>query len=192
MTDFGGPRKHAATHQSGGSDEISLAGMTPGDHAARHQSGGADEIDATGLTGVPVGAILGDATEGRKLRACYVTIQDGTNANTLKCTLSNHWNGDALAAVDNIAKDSTGTYYSLSATGTTLTILHAAFTGNALYAIGVISINYSGTAIHIQVTKQADGIRFICANPTTGAGIDLTGLVDVGDIYINFLYLTDA
>jgi len=41
---------HSARHESGGADEINLAGMTPGLHAARHESGGADEIDLAGMT----------------------------------------------------------------------------------------------------------------------------------------------
>lgn len=43
------PAAHKASHQNGGADELSLAGLTPGDHASRHELGGDDEIDATGL-----------------------------------------------------------------------------------------------------------------------------------------------
>jgi hypothetical protein len=48
-TDTRTPAAHKASHQNGGSDELSLAGLTPPTHASRHESGGADEIDATGL-----------------------------------------------------------------------------------------------------------------------------------------------
>jgi len=52
------PKAHAATHQNGGSDEISVAGLsgvladaqTPIAHAASHEDGGADEISITDLT----------------------------------------------------------------------------------------------------------------------------------------------
>jgi len=54
----GGP--HAASHQNGGGDEISVAGLsglladpqTPTSHAASHQNGGGDEINVAGLSGV--------------------------------------------------------------------------------------------------------------------------------------------
>ncbi len=53
------PPAHNTTHQSGGSDQISLAGLTgeavtpqpPKAHKSSHQSGGSDQISLTGLTG---------------------------------------------------------------------------------------------------------------------------------------------
>ncbi len=66
------PDAHATTHQDGGSDEISVAGLsgllataqTPAAHKASHQDGGSDEISVTGLSGLladaqtPVGGPL--------------------------------------------------------------------------------------------------------------------------------------
>ena len=57
------PSAHAASHENGGSDQISVAGLsglladaqTPTSHATSHQNGGGDEIDVTGLSG-----LLGD------------------------------------------------------------------------------------------------------------------------------------
>jgi len=54
------PNLHAADHQNGGGDEISVAGLsglladaqTPAAHAADHQNGGADEISVAGLSGL--------------------------------------------------------------------------------------------------------------------------------------------
>lgn len=51
---------HASTHENGGSDEISVAGLsgtladaqTPTSHASSHQDGGADELSVAGLNGV--------------------------------------------------------------------------------------------------------------------------------------------
>jgi len=53
------PAAHHATHENGGMDEVSVAGLSglladeqdPLDHAADHQLGGGDEIDVTGLSG---------------------------------------------------------------------------------------------------------------------------------------------
>lgn len=50
---------HAASHQNGGADEISVAGLsgtladpqTPSAHATSHQNGGGDQISLAGLTG---------------------------------------------------------------------------------------------------------------------------------------------
>lgn len=54
------PTAHAASHENGGSDEISVAGLsgtladpqTPATHATSHQDGGGDEINVGGLSGL--------------------------------------------------------------------------------------------------------------------------------------------
>lgn len=59
-TDARTPTAHAASHQNGGSDEISVAGLsglladpqTPLAHAASHQNNGSDEISVAGLSGL--------------------------------------------------------------------------------------------------------------------------------------------
>jgi hypothetical protein len=53
------PGPHAASHENGGADEISVAGLsglladaqTPAAHNASHENGGADEISVAGLSG---------------------------------------------------------------------------------------------------------------------------------------------
>ena len=53
------PEPHATTHQSGGTDEINVAGLSgeladpqpPKTHATSHQNGGTDEINVAGLSG---------------------------------------------------------------------------------------------------------------------------------------------
>ena len=62
VTDVGGgaPDAHAASHQNGGADEVSVAGLSglladdqnPTAHAADHQNGGGDEISVAGLSGL--------------------------------------------------------------------------------------------------------------------------------------------
>lgn len=42
---------HVSQHEIGGSDEISLTGLDVPLHAIQHESGGSDELDLTGLTG---------------------------------------------------------------------------------------------------------------------------------------------
>jgi len=54
------PAAHAASHENGGSDEISVAGLSgeladpqpPKTHATSHQNGGSDEISVAGLSGL--------------------------------------------------------------------------------------------------------------------------------------------
>lgn len=56
----GAPSAHATTHQNGGSDEISVTGLsgllgdpqTPLGHKASHQNGGTDEVSVAGLSGL--------------------------------------------------------------------------------------------------------------------------------------------
>lgn len=55
------PTAHAASHQNGGADEVSVAGLSgeladnqpPKAHKASHQDGGADKISIAGLLGEP-------------------------------------------------------------------------------------------------------------------------------------------
>jgi hypothetical protein len=56
----GAPAAHATSHQNGGSDEISVAGLSglladaqvPMTHASSHENGGGDEISVAGLSGL--------------------------------------------------------------------------------------------------------------------------------------------
>lgn len=73
----GAPAAHAASHENGGSDEISVAGLSglladdqnPVAHATDHQNGGADEISVTGLSG-----LLADPQNADKILG--VTVDD--------------------------------------------------------------------------------------------------------------------
>ena len=73
----GEPDAHASSHESGGSDELDITGLTPAVHASRHENGGGDEIDASGLTGV--GTLLVDRGDpaGFDLEMGAMTV-DGT------------------------------------------------------------------------------------------------------------------
>lgn len=66
LSDARTPTAHASTHENGGGDEISVAGLsglladpqTPTDHAATHGLGAGDELDVTAL-----GGYSGDASQ---------------------------------------------------------------------------------------------------------------------------------
>ena len=126
------------------------------------------------------------------IRGSLLTIEDGTNAATLKCTLASRWNGDAIAATDNIAKGATTGDFTLDAAGDTLTIEATGLTGNAVYAIGVIVSNASGTHILVDIYAAGNDIVLDFQSGPSAGAVDLTTLVDTGTIYIEVLYVTDA
>ena len=90
LSDARTPTAHAASHEDGGADEISVAGLsgllataqTPTSHASSHQDGGADEINVTGLSGL----LANDQTitvekEGTDIGSRYrMNFFDGDNA----------------------------------------------------------------------------------------------------------------
>jgi len=137
--------------------------------------------------------ILGDGTTGRVLRGSYITIQDGTNASTLKCTLTSRWNGDAIAVTDNIAKDATTGNFALSANGAELKILASGLSGNAIFAWSMFLANSTSTEFLQQVNVSGNDLRVAFRYFSGGLYLyDITALVDTGDIYVELIYLTDA
>jgi len=141
------------------------------------------------LTTDPIG---GDGTAGRVIRGSHLVIDNGTNAATLKCTLSSRWNGDAIAQTDNIAKGATTGHFTLNADGTTLRIEAAGLTGNALYAFFNLSHNASGTAVNCYGFISSNDITFYLRDAAAGTNLDMTTLVDTGNFYVDILYITDA
>jgi len=72
MPEIGTSEGHHTTHEKGGADEVSLAGLTLPAHGPTHEKDGADEIDATGLQGIPTPTIkfltfTGDGTGTRAI-----------------------------------------------------------------------------------------------------------------------------
>jgi len=161
-------------------------------HATSHQDGESDEVDVTGLVGTTPRAILGDATPGRVLRKSALTVENGTNASTIKCTLTSMWNGDVIAAQDNIGKDATTGHYHLAATGGAITILNSGLTGSALDGHVSLYYNASGTPLLVSAIKTAAGLVLNFIGHSDGSTQDLTVLVDTGIIIPHILYLTDT
>lgn len=136
--------------------------------------------------------LAGDSIAGRKLRASYLRIDNGTNAETLKCTVGSRWNGNTIAETDNIAKNATTGDFSLSADGKKLTIKASGLTGNALHSLGSVSRNLCTTDLTILAKAAANDIEIEVYNTSAGANLDLTVLVDTGLIEVEILYVTDA
>jgi hypothetical protein len=126
-----------------------------------------------------------------------LTINNGTNASTLVATVTGsaggQFNGDDISATDNIAKDATTGNFSLNSTGTILTIVNAGLTGDCLAVLAaVVALNASGADLTVAGTKTASGLQLSLHNATTGGYLDITTLVDTGQILIYITYLTDA
>jgi len=112
------------------------------------------------------GALLGDTTDGRKLRKIRVRIRDGTNPNTIRAEVENIWNGDTIAEVDNISKGGSSGNFALSVNGDQLTINNAA--GGVHTCVTIVSA---------WIEKDSSGLTF--------NGIQLTPDGSNGGIIIN-------
>ena len=138
------------------------------------------------------GAIQGDTTKGRIMRGINLTVADGTDANTLKCTVISRWNGDVIAQTNNIAKGATTGDFTLSATGRELKIEATGLTGNPLYAIGNIVVNLSTTDLTTVCIGETNDIKIYVYNTSAGTELDMTVLVDTGSMLFDIFYITDA
>lgn len=141
------------------------------------------------LTTHPLGA---DGTAGRIPRGIYLKIEDGTNANTLKCTVISTWNGDAIGLTNNIPKGGGAGNFSLSADGKTLTIEASGLTGNAVFAMGNVTVNNGVTEVIARPRAESNDIVIKLRTPINHADQDITDLVDAGYIYVDLYYITDA
>jgi len=141
------------------------------------------------LTTHPLGA---DGTAGRIPRGIVLKIDNGTNAETLKCTVIDLWNGDAIAETDNITKDATTGNFSLNADGTQLRIKASGLTGNVVFVMGILHQNASGADLTGSVSRISNEILIMLPHSTTAVHQDITTLVDTGKMYLTIFYITDA
>lgn len=129
------------------------------------------------------------------LRILGILIEDGTNVNTVKATVYNIFNGDSIAAVDNIGKGTTVGAFSLSADGVELTILNDGITGNVVGVLpAAISGNNSGAVLYgIQARANSFNIIISASSSVDGALFDLTTIkATTGYLQINIAYITNV
>ncbi len=146
-------------------------------------------------TPVAIPSLVGDGTADRVLRCIDVIIQNGSDATTIKPSTTDVWNGDANSAENNLVKGGDTGVFTLTADGIELGIETAGFTGtNAVVLAATIKRNASGTNLTVwhQMSGLAGTLLLNFRNSTTGDGVDLTTLVDTGDIEVGLLYLTDG
>jgi len=161
-------------------------------HKTQHQSGGTDELDVTGLTGAGGLGLMVDGVAGRVLRLIYFYISDGTNVGTIKCQGYNVWNGDLIAEVDNIGKGATVGVFTLEADGTKLVIDASAFSGNIKFALVNVVRGDPQTYPSIYPEKYGNHLRLHFYEFGTASSIDISGEIGTGQIRMHIAYITDA
>lgn len=183
---------HHSQHEDAGTDEISLAGLTPPAHKATHEDGGSDEIDTTGLIGHIVRAILGDATQGRQLRAGRIIVKDGTDANTLNVTYQDNWNSSDVAELDNLGRGDENNNWDYDAAGKILDFHTIPQGGFCQWVVGTLYRNYSTTFRVPAIYEAGNRVRMaLPENP--GATLEIwEDIVDTGRIIMDFVYITAA
>ena len=158
---------HASTHQNGGADEISVAGLsglladaqTPLGHGASHANGGSDEISVAGLSGLLADAqtplshvhIIGDVTG-------LQTALDGKQSLDADLTAL-----AALATTGMLARTAADTYATRTITGTANQIV--ASQGDGVAGNPTLSAPQN---LHTSADFQANSF-------TTGANAATTG-----------------
>ncbi len=153
----------------------------------------ASEIN-TAADGISNPPLAGNSTAGQAQRSIILYIHDATDADEIKLSCLNMFNGDVIAVTDNIGKGETVDDFGLGAGGTYyIDIKASGLSGNC---VGVLSssivTNSGGTAATVWATDINDGIRLYIKNAATGANLDTTVLVDTGDIEVHITYVTSA
>lgn len=170
---------------------ITLTG-TDGKTITVTQDTSLDEAVAMSSKAPKTDTIKGDGTAGRVLRISHIIIDNGTTGVGLKCTTTSVWNGDANSEQDNIAKGATTGVWTLSANGTSLTLLNTGLQGDCVAVLGYFFVDQRcGTDITF-VALASSGLFLICRQALGGVGLDLTTLVDTGVIAFYVVYLTSA
>lgn len=154
-----------------------------------------DGLDpSTVEAGAEVNELVFNGTNGIVLRRSLLQIEDGTNANTIQCTLTDDANGDAIGATDNIALGATTGDYTLNAGGTQLIIENSGLSDDVIAVLSVnLFVNTTGTALLIRGTQTGADIvlefRDTVSDGIAG-GQDITSLADTGDVYLYITYIT--
>jgi len=124
------------------------------------------------------------------LRVGYVSVKNGTNASTLKCEMLGGWQGDTIDATDNVAKNTTTGYWTLSSDGTELKIENSGLSDYVRIAWGNMYLNDTGTEILFLIDHGGGDLRIRMRQTSNAAFHDITSLVDSGDIYFMVYYIT--
>ncbi len=153
----------------------------------------ADETASLSSKAPKTSTVGGDGTAGRVLRMLRLSIENGTNAATIKPSTSSKWNGDVNAAENNLGKSGDTGVFELSVNGDILTIGATGISGDALGAIATIAYNDQASVLQCSCTIAGAGIVCYFSIAGTGAVADLTALIDIGGtLWVDVLYTTSG
>lgn len=156
-------------------------------------TGTSEDLNA-GFTKVntAIGYILAGDGTSRAFRVISVAIKDATQASKIKTSATSVFNGDAITEENNLAKSGDTGNFNLNADGNALHIESGALTGNATHILMCqIYHNAAGGLFYVSGTVVSNGITLTFTH-NDGTALDLTAAVDIGEIYLNVIYLTDA
>ena len=150
LDDSGDPRDpnaHATTHQNGGSDEISVAGLSglladdqnPVDHASSHLPGGSDAL----TTAAPSTAIGTDTTNGVGTAPSFSRSDHSHEVNVSNTQVTSVANFTTSSVTDVLITGMTIT----PGAGTYLVMFSAKATGDGGAKNGIISLYANGTQV---------------------------------------------
>ncbi len=126
------------------------------------------------------------------LRISRLTIADATVADKIKCTLASIWNGDVISETDNIGKAATVGDFSLDTDGDTLTIEASGLSTSCIAIISGIIVRNACEYPHLYCDFVASGNDIVLTfrKAAEAAVIDLTHIVDTGQVQLIISYLT--
>lgn len=180
---------HDATHIAG----VEVDGTDIANEKVLQYNSSSSKLEyETPVGGGPADAIRADGTANRYLRLISLSIDNGSSGDTLKCETKQRFNGDVIGSTDNIPINGAAGVFSLDSAAKQLYIDAAGFTGNVIGAIGAKVSNASNVAISLHARAWSNGMRIIAYAEPGATTQDFTDLVDVGVLWIDILYVTDA
>jgi hypothetical protein len=133
--------------------------------------------------------LSGDTTPGRSIRAADLKVEPGSAASSVKCTLTNIFNGDTIAVTDNILANSTVGNFSLDASGTILSIEDGGITGTIVGVLSNQFRNFTGTLLYSPVLYAA-GTKISFTVYTNASGTAATWSALGGFSFTSIVYVT--
>ena len=135
--------------------------------------------------------VFGTDGTTRYIRVIKVTIEDGTVSSRIKVCAASVFNGDAIAAEDNLGASGDTGNFNLDANKSSLHIESGALTGSVTHVpLAIIERNAGGELVYVQPSCVSSGITLRFSKNDDSA-LDLTGHVDNGSLYVTVLYFTD-
>ena len=152
-----------------------------------------DNATGTGVWVLQCGYLQGvSGSTPHVLNLISLTITDGTDPDTIKCSVLALYNGTAITAVDNIGKDETSGDFTLESDGTFVYLNTSGFPGNLVRVLMDQAVSDNGTDIRLSVGAGGGSIAIYAYAPgDSGTFLDFTTLVNTGQLRSTILFVTD-